>query len=182
MKVFSQTVAKKVIFFLFKIKLIFIKYVNGMGNNLFQYFAIKFYNYNIDYKTIVLNSPSFNKFKLPNLSKLIAALISKLFYNFYDHNLINNDFNLKSINIFKGYGEILKIFEKHKLEIRKDFEKNIFNPKKPSFFHNNSYNIVIHLRLGDRFLRKNDYAPGMKYDFVKLKKVIANIKKKKLYL
>ena len=35
---------------------------------------------------------------------------------------------------------------------------------------------MIHLRLGDRLLRKSDYQPGMQYDLKKLDRLLADLK------
>ena len=162
-----------------KYKFIFIGYHNGLGNNLFQYFAAKFYAYKPQYKIIIINLPSFTS-KGPNfIFRMLAYFLLKTFNHIDDSMLENDNVNLKLFNIFIGYGEIPKLFIKKKNLIEKEFNKNIFLVKKPTFLSKRSYNVVLHLRLGDRFLNKTNYLPNMYYDFEKLKIIINNIKSKK---
>ena len=149
-----------------------------MGNNLFQYFAIKYYPYNSKYKIIILHLPSFNSPKPSIMSRLIRYFIQKISKRIDDSMLEDYNINLKLFNIFLGFGEIPKLFIGKQRLIRYEFNKKIFSRPKPNIFKNDCHHLVLHLRLGDRFLDKSNYKIGMFYDFKKLKKVITNIKKK----
>lgn len=162
-----------------KYKFIFVGYHNGLGNNLFQYFALKFYSYEPQYKIIIINLPSFTAKPPSFIFRMLAYFLQKTFNHIDDSMLKNDNVNLKLFNIFIGYGEIPELFIKKKNLIKKEFNKNIFLFKKPTFLSKRSYNVVLHLRLGDRFLNKVNYLPNMYYDFEKLKIIINNIKSKK---
>lgn len=110
-----------------KYKFIFVKYHNGLGNNLFQYFALKFYSYEPQYKIIIINLPAFT-LKRPNfIFRMLAYFLIKTLNHIDDYMLKNDNVNLKLFNIFIGYGEIPKLFIKKKNLIKKEFNKNIFN-------------------------------------------------------
>lgn len=159
-----------------KYKFIFVGYTNGLGNNLFQYFAIKFYTFNPQYKIFIINLPSFSSNGPSLILRMIIHFFLKIFNHIDDSMLKNDNLNLKLFNIFTGYGEIPKLFIKKQNLIRKEFNKNIFLVNRPKVLSNNSYNVVLHLRLGDRFLNKANYLPNMFYDFEKLNIIINNIK------
>lgn len=146
-----------------------------MGNNLFQYFSAKFFDYK-DETVRVLNCPSFLSPK-PNFFKRIVYKIAlKLLNNVTDEHLINDRVNLNFLNIFTGYGELPKIFKNKRSIIKQDFEKNIFFEKRPQKLASANYNVVLHLRLGDRFLRKSDYEPGMQYNIKNLHCILNEMK------
>ena len=149
-----------------------------MGNNLFQYFAAKYYTYNPQYKVIIVNLPKFGSPKPSIIYRLVRYFIQKISKKIDDTMLEDYNVNLQLFNIFLGYGEIPKLFIGKKNLMNYEFNKKIFSKPKPKMFANDCHNLVLHLRLGDRFLNKQNYEIGMFYDFTKLKKIISTIKNK----
>ena len=149
-----------------------------MGNNLFQYFAAKFYNYNNKEKVKIINLPSFQSPKPKLVNRIINNLTIKLFNNVTDKDFYDDDVNLRFLNVFTGYGELPQIFQGKKSTIKKHFEQKIFFNTKPFKLSAKTHNVVLHLRLGDRFLRKTDYEPGMQYDLESLQNIINTLKVK----
>lgn len=76
------------------------------------------------------------------------------------------------ILLFQDTGEVINIFEgKEKAIIKNFFKLNSFLTNLNNLKDNKKV-IVLHLRLGDRLLRKSDYKKGMFYDFEKLQLII----------
>ena len=180
MSVYSLIVIKKVIYYLLKNRYIYIKYSNGVGNNLFQYNFCYLLSNKSNIKII-------NRFLLnKSMYSLRNRIISRFLFFLYDllgqNNIFISKINNESkniprsfINIFSDTGEVLEAFQGKESILRNNFLNNnspflLFNKEKQN--NKNYRNLVIHLRLGDRLVRASDYQPGMFYDFKKLQDLV----------
>ena len=178
MSVFFQTDIKEEIYYLLKNKYIFIRYSNGVGNNIFQY-NFCFTLISNKYRIKIINPFKLDK-KMYNLrNRLIGSFLSLL------HRLLGKYFKIISIinnstrqipdsNIllFDDTGEVISMFKGKEKVIKKNFFKLNSFLTHLDYSKVNKKVIVLHLRLGDRLLRKSDYKKGMFYDFDKLQLII----------
>tara|TARA_B100000886_G_scaffold230104_1_gene160524 strand:- start:2074 stop:2970 length:897 start_codon:yes stop_codon:yes gene_type:complete len=163
---------------LLKNKYIFIRYSNGVGNNIFQYnFCFALISNKNEIK--IINPLKLDK-KMYNLrNRLIGSFLFLLnrFMGKHFKSICIIDNNTRQIPdsnllLFQDTGEVINMFEGNEKVITKNFFKLNSFLTNINYAKDNKKVIVLHLRLGDRLLRKSDYERGMFYDFDKLQLII----------
>ena len=162
---------KKVICYLLKNKYIYIKYTNGTGNNLFQYYFCFLLVKDKNIKIINKFSIYRNMYNLTN--RILSLILCKFYFILGSNNPVISIINNKTkqvpnsfINIFVDTGEVVEVFQDKDKLIKEDFISTTNIKLKNT--KNKNKKIVLHLRLGDRLFRKSDYKLYMNYDFGKL--------------
>ena len=140
-------------------------FTNGVGNNLFQFFFGEILS---EKYQLIHHHPALDILSIPSTLDPLDSL------RIYKTKILENvdDFlpylNLpKQTNIFtKTYPEDYRLYLDHIAYWKKKYPPK---PPKPDS------HICLHLRLGDRLLRKSDYEEGMKLDLKKLDKLLGQL-------
>ena len=170
-------IIQKKIHTLIKRRYIYIQYTNGTGNNLFQYNFCYLLSKGTNVKIINQFFLNQSMYSIHNrlISRFLFLLIRKIGIKTNFISIINNkskSIPRSFINLFSDTGEVLDFFQGKELIVKDNFFKKnsrfIFLKEKRRKY----VKLVIHLRLGDRLIRKDDYEYGMFYDFKKLQLLI----------